>query len=1274
MKRTAIRLGPVLGVFALASCTELDTTRVQPFKATLGDDLYGVLCDRLGASSLAEDTSGQSFQTICHPTAAGNTYGDDVDESVLPPVSGARQQEARARSIAKMRAMARWRSDLVRAFNATFPEVDIDDVTTPADGDKVSLHDGLMKLGQALTPLYETNPLDAKGDPLLPASTRALGRVLAAIAKNDEAKAAFSRLWARRGYRPFHVGLGAVRPAVGYPELRSFTKASLAVLGPQGPASGQLQQLFRAGKRELASSQPVLSPLAPYRLLDDATAQPERPRTTLEFTAGLMLEQDDAYAESGAPQRFIARRDRRGFVVPVNNQPGLAGSVASPFFDKDNDGFADVDTFGRFIDGSGEPLAVAPPFVIPGLSSDKVDDFGKPAIPLYSYIDTSKTPLGAIARSLKVLANPQTGALMDALAGAHILFGPREEVRWDYTKDPKDAIVKDGAECPTVPADACLKYTRFKGEESPLVDLIYATGPVLADPDSDALLLGLLDLVENHEAEVARLLGAALKVRQIAIDHDKLAEQGKEPLAEMPYKTPIWDEMAQVLARIVEEPRLVQKLVKGFSDPVLVSPQGGSPNIGATLATFILNRDAMTYNPVDLNGAAINLTDNAAGGSSADPKYLVDQNKPKTGTNVSLFERTLGLIHDVNNVHMCNKKDAKVHTTYFGGSSVPFIDGSECAIVEFPNLGGLYLDAILPAGHIKKAKMELKNDTVAELIDFAGSVGIDVDGLFEDSSGINGMTLTPTVTALNRLVFFGSESPVDEMGNLLYSMPDVDPFIDDKNYHTNQFIFKLLEPAPTSSCPKDAQGLNRCADASTTLRVKGKNTIFAFERFGFYAYLQPIVIPFAEVGCSEDVSICPKGDPVAYYRGEQQFVDLVDILYRHWSTDGGSTYEPILADSFKSDLIPALVEFSRVATDVNNAITAVRGPDKGKKWTGADVLAKTAKILFSQDYAASIGLTDRKGNKGTKWTDGTPQSQVTVYSLFADALHGMDVRFDSACEGAPDQEACKADAAPRKLQWKAARSRLVDEFLAVDGAGPGAKFHNKATPKVLARTLRLLREQLNAHCPARESGGGCAWARTDLADSMASTISGPLFAAIMDVQEALRADEGARKATELLLVHLLSAGGNDDGLQATLASFVDLLQILQDDGDLSPIFRAVAPALSPADDPEGQGAADAMVGVLQALTDDQFDPYHVMDHVLPAAVTPMDNGNDRAPIEIFIDAVTDIHRIDADAEAGDHPLGADDYKTIYSSVSEFMTNKTRGLEQFYTIVQNRAKQ
>ncbi|MFO0592082.1 MAG: hypothetical protein U0441_31350 [Polyangiaceae bacterium] len=1264
-----MRLGPVLAIAGAASCTEIDTARQAGPIATLGDDLYGVLCDRLGASSLAEDTSGESYQGLCHPSSAGK-YEDDVDVRLLPPVSGDKATKARERSIAKMRAMARWRADLVRAFNATFPDVEIDDVTTDTEGDKVRLHEGLMKLGQALTPLYETNPFEEGKDPLLPSTTRALKKVLDAIANNDEAKAALSRIWARRAYRPFTSELGAVQAALGYPSLRAFTKASLNVLGPKGAAAAQLQQLFAVGKHELANATVTDSALPPLHLDDPAANQLNRPRTALEFSAGLMLAEDKDYAGDLSSEWYIAARDRRGLVIPFGNVPGDPATVSSPFADTNKDGFADVDGFGRFVDGSGTPLTLDRAFAYPGVTAGPVDGQGRPQTPIYQYINTARTPLAAITRSLKTLADPQNGALLDALAGARVLFGPREQARYDYTKDSANAILGPGQECPTVPADACVDYERFKGEESPLVDLLYASGPLLADPDSDALLAGLSDLVENHSEDVARLLGAALKIRQIALDHDKLAEQGKEPVAGMDYKVPIWDEIAEILWHISEEPNLIQKLVKGFSDPVLTSPQGSSPDMGHTLATFILNKDSFNYDTNNINGPSVNLTDNAAGGSIADPKHLIDQTKPKTGDNVSLFERTLSLIHLVNRVKMCNKQDAHVFADVFGGWVIPG-GYDECNLVKFENLGGFYVDAILPDGHKKRSRLEIQNGTLQDLLNVVG-IFQSPDDLFQNSSGITGMTMTPTLPALNRLVFFGAESD-------LYNMPDIDPNINGKNDYPNQFISNMLNPAPTVLCPKKPNGVNECTNADTTLRVMMPKTIFAWERLGFYSYLRPVVQPFAEVSCNSDASFCPNNNPVDYYRGEEYFLDLIDALYKHWSKDGGNTYEPMLADSFVTDMLPALQKFSDIATKISK-VTVSRGPNKGQVLTGGDVLAKTARILFSRDYAAGIGLTDRKGNKAGKWTDGTPQDQVTVYSLFADALHGMDVRFDTACDllTGSEKDACVTDTQDRKAKWKSARSRLVDEFLAVDGTGPGATWHNKATPKVLATTLTLLRQQVNAHCPNRENGGGCDWARKEMPDKLARTLSGPLFAALMDLLEPLRVDDAARLETEKLLVYLMDAAGQPEKARAMLATLVDVVQVLQDDADVAPILRAAAPGLNPANDPDGAGVGDTAVKMLLAVTDDKYDPYHVMDYVLPAAVSPMKDASgapvDRAPIEIFIDAITDIHRIDAAADAeDDRPLDTGDYGTIFDNVQQFLSSPTRGLEQFYFIVQHRPK-
>jgi len=76
----------------------------------------------------------------------------------------------------------------------------------------------------------------------------------------------------------------------------------------------------------------------------------------------------------------------------------------------------------------------------------------------------------------------------------------------------------------------------------------------------------------------------------------------------------------------------------------------------------------------------------------------------------------------------------------------------------------------------------------------------------------------------------------------------------------------------------------------------------------------------------------------------------------------------------------------------------------------------------------------------------------------------------------------------------------------------------------------------------------------------------------------------------------------------------------------------------------------------------------VMDHVLPLLVTPMDDGANVSPIEIFMDVITDVNRIDASSTGA---FASDDYEAVMSTMNGFMTDKTRGLEQLYTIIQKR---
>src|SRR5262249_23667266 len=131
----------------------------------------------------------------------------------------------------------------------------------------------------------------------------------------------------------------------------------------------------------------------------------------------------------------------------------------------------------------------------------------------------------------------------------------------------------------------CFKYKGFAGDESPFADLAHAAGQLLADKDSDALLLSLMDLVQNHEQVVARLVGAALTLRQIAHDHDVKAQSGTEPFAQMPYETPVYDEIAQVISTMTSQhPGLVSRLIGSLADDAVVTPFGGVSHEGETMA------------------------------------------------------------------------------------------------------------------------------------------------------------------------------------------------------------------------------------------------------------------------------------------------------------------------------------------------------------------------------------------------------------------------------------------------------------------------------------------------------------------------------------------------------------------------------------------------------------------------------------------------------------------------------------------------------------------
>lgn len=1286
-------IGVAAACCAVACAGNFDTTREKrPYEgqATLGQEVFGVLCDRVGASVLAEDLEGRSYHAVCHPDENG-TYSDTVDTFQLPPVGG-KSGIVRNLAVAKLEKFASRRADLVRAIDVIAPDVEIDDPYPPKDAKgvpiprKVRLHTALAELLERLNPLYDSNPLESLGGtpgPLLPATTQALARVFKAMADNQQAQGALAYVGGRKGYRPAASALGVVQPILSYPNLRTLSQQSVRMLSPGGPAREQFVHLLNVVHEEMRSSETEL-PLGVF-VLEDPTgiAQPNRPRDNLEVLQNVLLSTHPSFGNKAVKPGLVVLRDFRGFALVHGNTPGIVGSVLEPFADADNDGLADVDDFGRFIGAQGTPVAVDSPFFVPGEPRIRpADSMGRAVLDngltAYQYIDTTQTLVSSLLRDVGALVDPDLSngreTLMYALAGAQVLFGDRvKDMTYTYGT---------GADRRTI------QYTGFDPDTSPIVDLVHGVGQILADPQSDDFLVQLIDLFENHEQAVARVMGVALELKRIGDGYADVS---------LPRDSIFWDQFAAVFAEVAAvgvstgDPD-AQGLLE---DLLLALTNEDALELASVYSKFMTYRDVMNYNRHDINGPAWNYTTNTA----MPPTKPVDRTKTASGDNMSMFHRSMQIIFDSTGTTACNKHGAKVYLEaevlgMFGMSLVYPDDGifsvlcpgtkknplDWCDVYRIEDLTQFYLQSVIeddpklpPALNKGKAKFVIQDKCLSGL-DWA----TDMDGAFEASSGITGLTTRPTHRALNRLVFFGADSSD-------LSMPDLDPMRNDEgllNHQVNRFISGLQEPIGTPLCSKNAAGVNICTSSGSALRVRNPGTLFLWEQFNFATANRPVLYAFYK------------------HDREDLFGDLIDVMYYHmpasdhgpecsktgsWKRDASNfnprycaesglvNYEPMMAEQLQTDLIPALHELIKIvaAQRVESKRFRVAKGNANLQRRGTEVMAAMTRLLFDPAISAQRKIAYRDGSRSTVWNDGiTVKSQTTPFDMMAEALQKIDRRFESSKDYEP------ADRANRQAQWKKARSQLVDRFLAVDGEGKNARFRNPAIPKAMVVALKTLREQLNANCPDREKGVECTWAKHDLSRKVAEVLADPLFAAIFDLVDELRKDP-SRVELERLAQYLLEVVEDGETLRKVLASAVDLILVLRDGQTLPPIFNVLSSLSTPEDDPTVPGSADITLQLLNVLSRDAddavgpedplvFDRYRVLDHVLANLVKPIDTTQpSETALEVLVDVAADVHRFDS-SDGG--PLTDDDYRVISESVYDFLTNETRGVEQLYEVV------
>lgn len=1327
-------LGLLAGLLAATACSnDFDATRSVPARGTLGAELFGVVCDRVGGQSLHEDLSGDSYRAICHGENGDSVFGPgsfQVNQAALPPlandlpsvdggvVSLSQQETDRTYGVGRLERLAQDRAGLIAALDATFPAIDVpiknlgaSDPTQSCQPDPAgqgSLHTELANLLGRFTALYD--------DGTIPSATAALGAVAQALGQSAEGQSSWAHLNSRAGYRPFDLAVGAARPTIAYKNLRPFVNATLKLLSPDsnpydpapkknaqgqripepGAAYGAMSELSAALHGELAneSADPTPSPLVLAKTVDASDGAPvlNRPMTDLETVQSVLFAQDATFGSApfatgtatvNTP-RYIVQRDPRGYAVVVP----VKGALPAPFM-LGSDGLPAVDSLGQFMTSGGQPAVT--PFSLDPTSTQSRDTFGRAlnsaGQPIYGYVDTSQSYLSALLGHLQGVVSGKSlldsapaddhESLMGSLAGAYVLFGPRSSATRSYA---------DGSSVP---------YSGYAPVGSPLGDLIYALGQLLADPTLDPTLSLVSTLITKNTGDLARVIGDMLYAK---------AQAGMHPEATIPAASTFWDEILDLVVQIAQDKslagagqtRLLEDILTAFAAPA-------SAGLSKGLASQAANLDVITYDRNNLNGPVVNTT---AKTPTSPPSTPPDRTKPDANANRSELQRFAQLVHDTNGVTLCNKEGAILHaadlpifnmsnacastagnngelclspdTTCTCNNARPF---HECEMLMVSNLAGFYLDSI--AG---KASLYFRNKLVREGIGTApGGTGATSVAVTEASSQIglhpaptsampsptpddtyNGPTnmdpaapgfWDPGVTVWNP-----TASPPTLLRpkpgwihrqiefDLVNDSPTMGP-----NFTTNQFLSGLqgldigTAVCPERLIPDPCATDTKCFDSMTDNNVaadgmvhglrscqsgdwlyqRDPDTLFTLEENGFLAALQPLATAFAS------------------HSREDLFLQLMEVLHKHWQTsagataspdecklttsssnvtttcskDGADTYEPLLTTIFASDLLTALNNITSVAQGISVNTCSAIDPVKhtcttpGPTSNGIGVLAAAARDMVDPALAASYKLKDSTGKITAPRNDGTTNPQVTPIYLVLDALDEIDAAL--AADGANAQEPDKS----RLAEWRLGRSQLVDELLTVNGENTNKQsFADPSFVKIAPVLIDTLRSQLLAECGRDETTGKCAWARGVTPDptcpagmvpgsgatpgcvvpralwnEVVATAGGPLFAGTMDVVDALRRDAGGRAALEDLLVYLgdpkqADATGEVESLTEFLSTSHDLMQVLRDDANLVPLYKVFATAFAPPpDNPKGPSLIDATTALLTRLAGQALD-------------------------------------------------------------------------------------
>ncbi|MCB9658099.1 MAG: hypothetical protein H6726_10665 [Sandaracinaceae bacterium] len=1043
-----------------------------------------------------------------------------------------------------------------------------------------ALEDDLDTLLLDLLPLYD------RPDEQLPNTTRGAASLVYELMSDEAVLTALEQVGVRRGYRPLRRALGVARPVLAYDDFQNFATTVLATIDEGGAAHDEYRALVEALAADLAVDDPVPEPTGDGR-------------GTLAVARELMLSHDDAYGPSSPV--LIPQRDARGMAVPA----ALDGSLG--FVDLDADGLADVDDEGRYLDASGAPLSLPAPFALlgePGAPARDADEraLDDQARPLFAYHELNRTLLAGLARDVSPLLDPDQPGLLDTLRGLPVLLGPNT-----------DAQEQVGA--------ITLDYAGYDDSQGALRPLVHALAPLLSETETADAIAALEVLLRDHEGLVAGLVHAG---------HVTDARSDLTPRADLVEGSELWDDVIQVAQWIVQEPGLLEALLRALADPQ-------ARRFGQIFAEMMTYKDYTEGPPA--NDVNLHLADQ-------DWAVTPNRNAPDARGNQSVFQQTISAIHDLGYVSVCNKANPQIVLQYrdiFGNPqsiTLPLNFIGECDLFRIEDVAETYALSLIGEATLPLS-IELFNDLLNAPVIGPLLRGI-VNNLLQALTGIDGLTTSPTPYALNRLVFV--DSPV---------------------------VDGLIDPPLT----RDGQ----------LFKQRHGPVVFAWERE--YHFCNDVLIPYGAPcnGTRDQTTFLDAAQPLirAFHQYDRRtggrflFTELISALHLHWPTtgndmvqgsnpnapafahrDGGVNYEPIVATLF-ADCVgaPGACSASRGAqfiTRLHELGQVLDGIEVRPGVDGIDALAALGERLI--DPARNTRLRNLDGT-GTTRTNGGRSIPVTPLYQLLDALAGIDALFEPEAD--------------RHESWLAGRSALVDAFGLTTRTSVGHRFDNPHTPPALRALTALASQRIEAH---RDGGDLVPWA-AGLDERMSTSLGSAVSTAALRFLEAIQADEDARRAFAHFLAYLMDDEAPYESFAVTVAAIADLMQVLDDDAHMDPILTGLSEALAIGvrDAAENGGdvnidgsTLDRTLALLREIN--ERDANHTITRVLQNLVSLPPAGPAETPLETIIEVVAEVNR-QVPNEGGS--MSAADHFDVFESVHHFLTGEIRGIERIYQVVQNR---